>query len=301
MRTYSGIYDMTEVNSTFYGFPRLSIVQSWRERVPDEFEFAVRCHQNLTHRHRFQPIDHAFKDWDYMMKVCGSLNSKILIINTPPNLQMPPEKIEDLNNFFSSADLHGLCLAWDLGTQEKEDRRKLIAFLQDRGFIHCVDLSVEEPAFKSEIAYSRLFGRSEFTAYQFSDEELAEINRRAESIESKKLYLSYQGIKMYKDAARMKVYRETGRFPPVTRSKGLDSAIEVLREDIKLPTTKTSLVQDQGWKIFDLTEEKRDRLQKILEALPDKPYHNFRELTAELRRLNLNLLFPGKSKESVSK
>ena len=117
---------MAEVNSTFYGFPSLSIVQSWKERVPDEFEFAVRCHQNLTHRHRFQPIDQAFKDWDYMMNVCRSLDSKILIINTPPNLQILPEKIEDLNNFFSSVDLYGLCLAWDLGTQEEDDRKSAL-------------------------------------------------------------------------------------------------------------------------------------------------------------------------------
>jgi uncharacterized protein YecE (DUF72 family) len=292
LRTYSSIYDMAEVNSTFYEFPRLSIVQSWRERVPEEFEFAVRCHQNLSHRHRFKPIDQAFKDWDYMMNVCRTLDSSVLIIDTPPNLQMIPEKIKDLKDFFSSADLEGLHLAWDLGTQENEDKRRLVAFLRDRGFIHCIDISVEEPNFQSETGYSRLFGRNKSAAHQFSDEELAEINLKAESVKSEKLYLSYQGIKMYKDAVRMKIYRESGKFPPVTRGKGLESAIEVLREDIKLPTTKTSLIQDQGWKIFDLTEERRDRLQNLLEALPDRPYHNFRELTAELRRLNIHLIFP---------
>jgi len=287
LRIYSGIFDMAEVNSTFYEFPSLSIVRSWRERVPDRFEFAVRCHQDLSHRHRFRPAGNAFEEWDYMMKVCRTLRSEILIVHTPPNFKTSPSKIEELKNFFSSVDPRGLYLVWDLGDQRREDRDKLIEFIRDRGFIHCVDISVEEPAFESEVVYSRIFGRSEYTAHQFSDEELAEINRKAESMRAKKVYLSYHGIKMYKDAIRMKTYRESGRFPPVTRSRGVDSAIEVLREDIRLPSTKTSLIKDQGWKIFDLTDERRERLLRILQALPDKPYHNFQELTRELRKLDI--------------
>jgi len=287
LRVYSGIFDMVEVNSTFYEFPSLSIVRSWRERVPDKFEFAVQCHQDLTHKHKFHPVESAFKDWDYMMDVCRCLSSEILIVHTPPGLEMSSSKVEEMKNFFSSVEPIGIHLAWNIGSLKEEDRNLLIDFIRDRGFTHCVDLSVEDPAFESDVAYSRLFGRSEYAAHQFSDEELAEINNKAESMDTKKVYLSYHGIKMYKDADRLRVYRKSGRFPPVTRSRGLDSAIEVLREDIKLPTTKKSLIQDQGWKIFDLTDERRVRLQEILQALPDKVYGNFRDLTTELRRLEM--------------
>jgi len=285
LRVYSEIFDMVEVNSTFYEFPNLSIVRSWRERVPERFEFAVLCHQDLTHRHKFSPVESAFKDWNYMMDVCRCLSSEILIVHIPPSLEISSSKIEDLNNFFSSVDPAGIHLAWNIVSQREEDRNRLIDFIRDRGFTHCVDLSVEDPAFESEITYSQLFGKSEYAAHQFSDEELTEINKKAESTGSEKVYLSYHGIKMYKDADRLRIYRKSGRFPPVTRSRGVDSAIEVLREDIKLPATKKSLIQDQGWKIFDLTDEKRVRLQEILQDLPDKVYGNFRELTTELKEL----------------
>ena len=279
---------MTEVNSTFYGFPEPSMVHSWKNRVPDRFEFAVRCHQDLTHKHRFQPKEKAFKDWNYMMNICRSLESEILIIHIPPDFEMSPGKIDDLNNFFSSVDLSRLSLAWEIGNQKKKDWKNLIKFIQDKGFVHCVDISVEEPTFESEVVYSRLFGKSSFSGHQFSDEQLAEINRKVESIKAKKIYLSYHGIKMYQDAARMKIYRESGQFPPVSRNRGLDSAIEVLREDIRLPTTKKSLIQDQGWKIFDLTDKKKIRLFRILKALPDKVYREFQELVTEIRKLDIN-------------
>ncbi len=279
---------MAEINSTFYEFPELSIVNSWRERVPDKFEFAVRCHQNITHKHRFQPEEDAYRDWDYMVEVCRKLRSKILIVHIPPDFEMSAEKVDDLNGFFSSADLTGISLAWEIGKQHERDRNTLVRFIRDKGFIQCVDISIEEPYAENSIVYSRLFGRSEDSGHQFSDEELVEINRRAESIDARKIYLSYHGIKMYQDAARMKIYRESGQFPPVTRSRGVDSVIEVLREDIKLPTTKRSLIQDQGWKIFDLTDEKRTRMRQVLQALPDKPYKEFRELVAEIRRVDIN-------------
>jgi len=282
---------MAEVNSTFYTFPKLSMVRSWRERVPEEFEFAVRCHQDITHRYRFQPVEEAFRDWEYILRVCNELDAKILIIHIPPNFQMSENKIKDLNDFFSSVDLDGTRLAWELADQENTDRKVLVEFIREREFIHCVDLSIDGPAFEGEIAYSRLFGRSKYASHQFSDEELAEINQKAESMRTERIYLSYQGTKMYKDAARMKIYRQSGEFPPITRNRGLDSIIEVLREDIRLPATKKALIHNQGWKIFDLTEESRRRVSKVLEAIPDRPYHNFRELTMELRRLDLDTIF----------
>ncbi|MFQ6077208.1 MAG: hypothetical protein ACE5Z5_13935 [Candidatus Bathyarchaeia archaeon] len=60
--------------------------------------------------------------------------------------------------------------------------------------------------------------------------------------------------------ARLKVFRQTGRFPKVTTSVGIQSLIEVLREDARFPATKSDLIRNQGWKLFDLREDERRRV-----------------------------------------
>jgi len=39
LRNYAKAFKTVEVNSTFYRIPPLSLVESWRRRVPEEFEF----------------------------------------------------------------------------------------------------------------------------------------------------------------------------------------------------------------------------------------------------------------------
>ena len=56
--------------------------------------------------------------------------------------------------------------------------------------------------------------------------------------------------RVFKDAARFRIYKETGEFPMVTKSSGVDYLAEVLREDAKFPSSKTELVNHRGWKIM---------------------------------------------------
>jgi hypothetical protein len=88
---------------------------------------------------------------------------------------------------------------------------------------------------------------------------------------------------MYKDAARLKVFMEKGSFPKVTRSTGLESLEEVLMEDAEFPASKEQLVKTQGWKVFDLTAERRVRAEQILQLLPDKVYRGLAEVMEELK------------------
>lgn len=83
---------------------------------------------------------------------------------------------------------------------------------------------------------------------------------------------------MYKDAARYKIYKQAGKFPQVTKSTGIASLKEVLSEDAKFPATKQQLIEHQGWKLFDLTQEKRIRASEILQKLPERTYHDVEEV-----------------------
>jgi hypothetical protein len=154
--------------------------------------------------------------------------------------------------------------------------------MQDFGIVHSVDLSRETPAFKSDVVYTRLFGKGKHNIYQFTDEELEEIDQKIVKSEAKVVVASFHGLKMNTDAARFKVYKEKGFFPPVTSFTGANSARAVLSEDACFPSTKAELIQDQGWKVIDLETDKRIHLSELLSKLPEKKYCSVEEVIQEL-------------------
>jgi uncharacterized protein YecE (DUF72 family) len=51
---YAEHFDTVEVNSTFYGQPRMDVTRKWAERTPDRFEFSVKLYQKFTHPRMFK-------------------------------------------------------------------------------------------------------------------------------------------------------------------------------------------------------------------------------------------------------
>ena len=90
--------------------------------------------------------------------------------------------------------------------------------------------------------------------------------------------MSYHGSRMSIDAIRFEQYKKTGRFLPVTAYTGLDSARAVLSEDAIFPSSKRFLISDQGWKVIDLTAEKRVHLSDLLSNIPEKNYTSLNEV-----------------------
>jgi len=283
---YSKAFDFVEVNSTFYKMPSLKLVESWRRLVPPNFEFAVRCNKALTHKYKFQPIPKAFKVLEKMIAICDSLKAEVLHLQTPPTFQPTKTNVELIRNFFSSTNLKGIRVALETRDEKKPLSPDLVKTMQDYNMVHCVDLSKdEEPAFKSDILYSRLFGKGPRNVYEPTDEELRNIDRKASRGGHKTVAMSFHFVRMYKDAARLKAYKQTGKFPMVTKSTGLSSLQEVLREDAKFPSSRQELIRHQGWKLIDLTQNKRVHASYMLKKLPEKTYNNINEVVQTLQSI----------------
>jgi uncharacterized protein YecE (DUF72 family) len=62
LKAYSEVFNFVEVNYTFYEYPDTRMVEQWRRAVPEDFIFAVRCHQDLTHRIGLKPVDEAWQN-----------------------------------------------------------------------------------------------------------------------------------------------------------------------------------------------------------------------------------------------
>jgi uncharacterized protein YecE (DUF72 family) len=285
LTAYSRVFSFVEVNSTFYNIPLREEVEKWRKIVPPDFRFSVRAHQSITHKYKLRPTRENIEMIADMKQICDTLKSEILHLQTPATLKPTPAFIKDLRDLLGSADTGKLRLA--LETRAANPRglpSELVKTMQEHNMVHSVDLSRGEiPAYESDTLYTRLFGKGKHNVYQPTDEELVQIDNKALASKSGRVVMSFHFVRMYKDAARLKTYKQTGKFPNITRSTGLASLEEVLREDAPFPTTKQDLMQGQGWKLFDLTKTEKAHAKDLLMRLPEKTYHDVSEITATLR------------------
>ena len=278
---YSRAFNFVEVNSTFYQIPKTKTVESWRRMVPEDFKFSVRCNQVLTHELMFDSVPEAFEIVNEMVRICRILKAEILHFQTPPSFDYNSFNIEKIKNFMTSTKLNSIRVALEPRTSHLE--ASFVNMLQEFDFIHCVDLlKVREPAYVNDILYTRLFGSGYHNVYQPLDCELRQIDQTVQAEGVKKAVVTSHSVRMFKDAARFKIFKETGEFPMVTKSTGIDSLVEVLKEDARFPTDRTELINNQGWKIIDLTGTRRVHASDFLERLPEKVYYGIDDIVQML-------------------
>ena len=279
IKAYSKVFNFVEVNTTFYEYPDTRLVEGWRRSVPKDFVFSVRCHQDLTHSIGLKPVDEAYLVLGKMVACCRLLKSDFLVLETPYSYVLNEKELAEARNFLGSVNLKGVRLVWEI-------RAPLtgvaVEFMRDFNIVHSVDLSMQKPALVSDVVYSRLFGKGRHNIYQFTDEELLNIDKNAQEGNHKVVALSYHGARMFSDAARFLQYKKTGKFLPVTSCTGLDSVRAVLYEDAVFPSSKDELIEDQGWKVVDLTAEKRVHLSELLTKIPDRTYEGVGEVVQVL-------------------
>jgi uncharacterized protein YecE (DUF72 family) len=282
LKAYSEVFNFVEVNYTFYEYPDTWTVERWRRIVPKDFMFAVRCHQDLTHRIGLKPVDEAYYVLNQMKTYCGILQAPFLVLVTSSRYVLDEDSIEDARDLLSSTSLKGVRLVWEVRASVTS---AVVDLMRDFNVVHCVDLSREEPSFESDIVYSRLFGKGKHNIYQFTDDELVEIDQKAENSNPRIAALSYHGVRMNTDAARFMQYKKTGRFAPVTLFAGVDSVRAVLSEDALFPSSKSELIEHQGWKVVDLSLDRRVHLSELLSKIPDKTYNDLDEVAQALEAI----------------
>ncbi len=275
LKAYSEIFNFVEVNYTFYEYPDFRTVTRWRRAVPKSFTFSVRCHQDLTHRIGLKPVDEAYAVIGKMKACCGILEAPFLVLETPESYVFDSATIRDAHDFLASINLKEIRLVWEVRSSITPDAIRL---MEELNIVHCVDLSKTLPRVNSDVVYTRLFGKGSQNIYQFTDDELVEIEERAVKSGPRTVAFAYHGLRMNTDAARFLSYVKTGTFPMVTAPTGIESAREALSEDAIFPTSKGELIEDQGWKVIDLTSKTRVHFSDVLDQIPDCTYESIDEV-----------------------
>lgn len=165
LKHYSSIFDITEINSTFYRIPTQSMAQKWYQDTPDNFIFTAKLPKIITHDNRLKPGPYL----DQFFQAIKPMKSKmqIIVIQLPPSLSFSEakERLEKMLNHLPKIYRYAL-----EGRHESWFSDEVADYLRDRGVTlvwNEVD-GVENPApVTSDYIYLRLIGDRSIPESQF--------------------------------------------------------------------------------------------------------------------------------------
>jgi uncharacterized protein YecE (DUF72 family) len=92
---YARSFGTVEINSTFYGLPAEATIDRWASAVPDDFCFAPKMSQFLTHRKRLRdPADPVERFVDRVRRLGAKLGP--VLLQLPPNLPRDDKRLGEV-------------------------------------------------------------------------------------------------------------------------------------------------------------------------------------------------------------
>lgn len=228
-KKYYELFPVVEVQQTFYKLPSEHTAEKWRAEAPDDFEFAVKAFQAITHPptsptwkkagieitpdmiNRYgllRPTEENFEAWENMRRICSLLKARICVVQMPPGFTATDENVGNMEAFFGSISRKGLEIAWEPRHKTWFDNPKLVKQICDRlDLIHVVDILKRDPVSDHEIAYTRLhgLGREINYRYKYTDADLASLKEKVLGLVDagkSEVYVMFNNVYMKDDAYR---------------------------------------------------------------------------------------------------
>lgn len=99
LEEYARRFPIVEIDSTFYGIPRLTTIQGWRERTPEDFKFAAKFPKLITHEKK---LDRALGDAEAFVGALQALSDKLAVLILQFSYDFTPDNFERLDDFLGA-------------------------------------------------------------------------------------------------------------------------------------------------------------------------------------------------------
>ncbi len=288
--SYYKEFNLVEINSTFYEYPKMALLEKWRKEAPKDFTFTVKAHQDISHKHRLEPNPECLKSFERMTEICQILGAQILLIQSPASFKPSREALMRMEEFFRRTGRLGLETVWESrgsGWEQPDVRTELANVLERVSVTHVTDSLKGMPAYIESIAYFRLHGLGPRKYYyQYSKRELNKLVELLKAIEGegKAVFALFNNLAMWEDGRRFQTYLKTGVLPPLTETVGLDSIREILKRT-RFPATKSGISKSVGWRLAEARNGEEVSLDALLAKLPNKAFKSIDEVVDALRWL----------------
>jgi uncharacterized protein YecE (DUF72 family) len=94
LRFYAERLNTVEINNTFYHMPKESVLTSWAGKVPDDFVFALKAPQVITHMKQLRNV---FEQTEYLFRSLSVLDRKLgpILFQFPKSFHADRPALED--------------------------------------------------------------------------------------------------------------------------------------------------------------------------------------------------------------
>lgn len=165
LRFYAERLHAVEINNTFYHMPTAPVLISWAEQVSDDFIFAIKAPQIITHLKRLKDVG---GEIEYLFRTLPVLGRKLgpVLFQFPPNFRSDRPQLMD---FLALIPPHTHC-AFEFRHKSwlNDD---LFDLLRGRGFSLCQADTDENPA--QDIITAAPWGYLRLRRSDYTDADLA--------------------------------------------------------------------------------------------------------------------------------
>ncbi len=165
LRFYSERLNTVEINNTFYHMPKENVLTSWAEQVGDDFVFALKAPQVITHMKHMRNV---FSETEYLFKSLATLERKL----GPVLFQFPKSFRADrdaLTSFLPLIPANMAC-AFDFRSPSWLDN-DILDLLREKGCSWCIEDTDENPV--QEIISTAPWGYLRLRRSDYADADLS--------------------------------------------------------------------------------------------------------------------------------
>lgn len=215
--SYAQVLSTVEIQHTFYQPPQIKTLESWREGMPEGFEFTLKAWQLITHESTsptykrlkrtltekeaaetgfFKPTAIVREALDVTMACAKALGARTILFQCPAKFTQTKENVANLRKLIKRIDRGDLNLAWEpRGAWDDKTVKKIC---DDLDLWHVVD-PFAKPTVTPDRCYYRLHGIPRWR-YTYEDVELEEL---VSLLPSDRLsYVFFNNVTMRDDAVR---------------------------------------------------------------------------------------------------
>lgn len=102
LRFYARHFTTTEINNTFYRSPSESTASGWCESVSEDFRFALKLNQKITHKKRLRGVE---EEMTWFLKGAHALGSRLgtVLVQLPPYFRKDTAVFSDFVEQYSGS------------------------------------------------------------------------------------------------------------------------------------------------------------------------------------------------------
>lgn len=225
-------YVVVELQNTFYDLPSVDWCIKLREEAPNNFEFVVKAWQVLTHPHTSptwrkmrRRIKGSLENYGYLkptrenleafievLEVAKTLNSKLIVLQTPPSMVFNEESFNWVKSFFKETTgflNNSVKLCWEPRGEWAQRLDALKSVVEDFGVIHVTDLLKATPIPNPHgLIYTRLHGLNGEVnyRYRYKHSDFEKMKNTLINIAFTEAYVMFNNVYMREDSMNFKEY-----------------------------------------------------------------------------------------------